>query len=34
MLRFDNNTDFNKHSGAHFYWTVSTANVSKMFTIQ
>ena len=28
MLRFDNNTDSNQHSGAYFYWTVLTAIVS------
>ena len=33
MLRFDNNTDSNHLSEAHFYWTVLTAIVSKMFVL-
>ena len=27
MLRFDNNTDSNQHSGAYFYWTVLTQDL-------
>ena len=32
-FRFNNNTDSNKLSGAHLYWTVLTAIVSKMFVL-
>ena len=33
MLRFDNSTDSNQLSGAHFYWTVLTAIVSKTIVL-